>query len=703
MSLCQYQVPLEWKRYEMKKIINIINLTLCLVFAFASAKALAEIPLSAYGKIPDTSLMTISPSGKYIGFRKASGSKDVYMVFSLAENKVIASVNVDDAKPSKAYFVKDDQIILVVGKYQQTHGFYSSSPQHTTYALGFNLSTKKVYRLLTPGKGIYDNQWGLGDISGISSDGDYVYMPAYVGGLAMDDWQGLNKNLMQTRLSGSRKPRAFAVGTEETRDYFVDDKDNLLARVEYDNKTDIFTIQKRDGKGWVNIYQKTHEIPFEIQGVTPDKKHLLLAKYATQIQSNISQGKVAITLDRSGATKETNTSPSAKQASSKSQSVAYFTMSLANGEISEKPVFAKQNASIETPIQDINRVVYGVKYSGFIPKYEFFDDSITKRLDNITKSFANTAVHLKDWSEDWKHLLVYIEGQESSGEYIIVNEKGEMNIVGMARPAIPYSQVHPISIVNYRTADGLKIPALVTKPKSWDGKSKLPTIMLPHGGPASYDKIGFDWMAQSFAEQGYLVVQPQFRGSDGFGLAHKQAGYGEWGKKMQSDLTDALQVLIAKGYTDPERVCIVGASYGGYAALAAGAFSPNLYKCVVSINGVSDLEQMLAQKEKQFGKDHWVLSYWNKSLSNEKNKSYLFKEISPINYSNKFSAPVLLIHAENDSTVSYSQSEKMHKALKKHNKDSRLVELSKDDHFLSYSDTRMQTLTEVTSFLKQHL
>ncbi|WP_170252919.1 alpha/beta hydrolase family protein [Colwellia echini] len=683
----------------MKLIIKLFCVTLFSLFCLTNT-ANAKIPLAAYGNTPNTSLMTISPSGKFIGFRKTSADKDVYMVFSLKENKVVASVDVGDSKPSKAYFVSDKQVILVVGKYQQTHGFYGSSPQHSTYALGFNLSTNKIYRLLIPGEGIYDNQWGLGDISGISADGDFVYMPAYVGGVLSGEWEGVDKDLMKTRLTGSRKPRSFIKGTENTRDYFMDGNDNVLARTSYDNEKNIYTIQSNINDSWIDIYQEANEISFSIKGITPDKKHLVLGRYIDKKN----KANLAIPVDGSAIMPNRSSSqPTQELPTTEDNNLTYYTMSLIDGSISDKPIFSNNNASIESVIVDVNRIVYGVKYSGFLPSYKFFDERITERVTQLTKSFANTAIHLKDWTADWKNILVFIEGQESSGEYVIVNKKNELNVVSTGRPAIPYTSVHPISVLKYTAQDGMKIPALITKPKSWNGKTKLPTIMLPHDGPESYDSIGFDWMAQYFAEQGYLVIQPQFRGSAGFGTKHRDAGYGELGKKMQSDLTQALAAMVRKGVADPDRVCIVGGNYGGYAALAAGAFNPDLYQCIVAFNGVSDLEMMVSKKKQKLGDDNWVLNYWDKVAGNNKDKTILLEEISPINHTANFTAPVLLIHSENDSTVPFKQSSEMHGALQEKNKESILITLDKDDHYLNLSETRVQVLTEISQFLKEHI
>lgn len=650
-----------------QKIIKTIIFTLFFTSSFISF-AEEEIPLSAYGSLPETSMMTISPSGKFVGFRKRISGKDMYLVYDLANSKVIRSLNIDDTKPTKVYFVKDDQLVLVAGKRQQTHGFYSTSPQDTSYSLGYNLTKNKLYRLLTPGKGIYDNQWGLGYIAGISSDQEYAYLPAWVGGVAFGEWDGLQRSLMRTRIGSKRKPKIFATGTEYTKN-FVIVNDKVLAREEYNNKENLYQIQAYRDNNWVTIYSKESMVkPYGIYGIMPNHKEIVVGRYK-------------------GSQKNT----------------VLYTMSLETGELSDEPLFARDDASVEDVITDIDHVVYGAKYSGFLPKYELFDKSIEKRINTVKKSFANTAVHLKGWSQNWKQLLFYIEGQESSGEYIIINEKNEMNVVAEARSKIPYTRVNPISTFTFKARDGLKIPTLMTYPKDWDGKSKLPTIMVPHGGPESYTPMRFDWMVQYFAEQGYLVIQPQFRGSKGFGHSFTLKGRGEWGKKMQTDLTDALNVLVKKGMADPERACIVGESYGGYAALAAGALTPEIYKCIVSYNGISDLELMLNNEKQKYGKDHWVLSYWDKVIIKGAEREALFKEISPINHIQAYQAPVLLIHSEHDITVDFEQSEKMHDALLDAGKKSTLVELEEDDHYLSFNSTRLKTLEEIAKFLKMHI
>lgn len=197
-------------------------------------------------------------------------------------------------------------------------------------------------------------------------------------------------------------------------------------------------------------------------------------------------------------------------------------------------------------------------------------------------------------------------------------------------------------------------------------------------------------------------MQPNFRGSTGFGFALRDSGNGEWGQKMQNDVSDGVAALVAAGYVDPQRVCIMGAAYGGYSALAGGAFSPELYRCVISIAGVSDIPRMLDVEKSRYGRNHWVASYWEKIIGDSKSEKEKLKAISPTNFADNFQAPVLLIHGRDDTVVPIRQSEEMYKALKKANKEVDFVTLKGEDHWLSNSETRLALLKEVDQFLGQH-
>jgi dipeptidyl aminopeptidase/acylaminoacyl peptidase len=217
---------------------------------------------------------------------------------------------------------------------------------------------------------------------------------------------------------------------------------------------------------------------------------------------------------------------------------------------------------------------------------------------------------------------------------------------------------------------------------------------MPHGGPSARDDESWDWMAQFLADRGYLVVQPNYRGSSGYGTHFAALGRGEWGRKMQDDVDDALVWLAERGMVDRARACIVGASYGGYAALRAAQRTPQLYRCAMSFAGVSDLAA-LSRYDRNFfnsrGRRQWLSS-----------QAPDFREVSPLNHAAEFTIPVLLMHGDRDVVVPVSESRRMAERLRGAGKPFRYVEQHGGDHHFSRAADRLEFLRELEAFLDQH-
>jgi dipeptidyl aminopeptidase/acylaminoacyl peptidase len=222
--------------------------------------------------------------------------------------------------------------------------------------------------------------------------------------------------------------------------------------------------------------------------------------------------------------------------------------------------------------------------------------------------------------------------------------------------------------------------------------------MLPHGGPAARDYPVFDWWAQAFASRGYAVFQPNFRGSTELGAAFRLAGRGEWGRKMQSDLSDGMTALAKAGIVDPHRACIVGASYGGYAALAGVSLQRGLYRCAVAVAGIGDVAKLTQNDIRESGGNP-IVSRW---LRVEIGRGRDLKAISPINFVDRITAPVLLIHGLDDTVVGFDQSRDMAAALRRAGKSVELIKLAGEDHWLSKSETRLTMLKASVGFVEKH-
>lgn len=193
-------------------------------------------------------------------------------------------------------------------------------------------------------------------------------------------------------------------------------------------------------------------------------------------------------------------------------------------------------------------------------RYTFFDDVAYRAWSAISRAYPDGNPSLSGWSTDMRKAVILTQGPTDPGTYHLVDlDARRADVIGEAYPGIRPEQVAEMRPISYAAGDGMTIPGYLTLPPGREARD-LPLVVLPHGGPAARDYLGFDWWAQALASRGYAVLQPNFRGSDGLGQAHLEAGYGEWGRKMQSDLSDGVRNLAEQGLIDPERVCIVGAS-----------------------------------------------------------------------------------------------------------------------------------------------
>ena len=328
----------------------------------------------------------------------------------------------------------------------------------------------------------------------------------------------------------------------------------------------------------------------------------------------------------------------------------------------------------------------------------FHDPERSASAKNLKAAFPNLQMRMADWTSPFDTVLVRTSGNLDSGTWYKVNlGAGRADAFAYERLAIGPNEVGAISVVEYKASDGLEMDGILTLPPGREARN-LPVIMLPHGGPHSYDSASFDWWAQAFASRGYAVFQPNFRGSTNRSQAFRQAGYGEWGRAMQTDISDGLAVLAEKGIVDPNRACIVGASYGGFAALAGVTLQQDIYKCAVAVAPVSDIRNMFNEDVRNDGRVRTTRN----SLLLQLGPKDRWDEVSPLKNAEKASAPVMLIHGRDDTVVPYVHSHRMADALKDAKKPYELVPLEGEDHWLSLSSTRKQMLEAAVGFVEKH-
>ena len=611
-----------------------------------------------YGLLPNIKSVSISPDGQHYAFIKQTEEGNLFAIVNIADNKMIGGANAGELKARSVYFATNNHVILSTSKKMSSMRIRGNWEQ--SGAVVYNLKTKKMTALAKRVKDLFIAQGGLGRIVGINAEENQVYMPAYIG--SRDPSNSLFR-INLDNLSARRHSR----GNSNVRDWFVNKNGQVIAREEFSEREQDHSVLSYTSDKWETVYRLKTDIP-EIAVVA-------VSQYGEKVifESNIDNYD------------------------------AVYSMSLQDGAISE-PMFQEDETDIDGVLTNrINREFIGVLYSGLLPNYQYIDDATHINLVKLQNTFPDSAVHPVSMTSDKNKMIVLISGNDAADNYVLFDVKlNSLSVIGSGYPEIDTSKIAKVKAIKYKARDGLSITAILTSPVNNTEVKNLPLIVMPHGGPESYTSIDFNWWSQFLARKGYLVLQPNFRGSSGFGQKFTEAGHGKWGAEMQDDVSDGVTAMVKAGYADPERVCIMGASYGGYSALAGGAFTPELYRCVISVAGVSDLPLMLKNEKYTSGRNSWVFNYWNTVIGDSKNEKNKLKTISPINSVDKFQAPLLLLHGKDDTVVPIVQSTRMYKAMKRANKDVDFITLKGEDHWLSSSDTRLAMLKEISEFLDEH-
>ena len=331
------------------------------------------------------------------------------------------------------------------------------------------------------------------------------------------------------------------------------------------------------------------------------------------------------------------------------------------------------------------------------------DEAFARDLERARARFGDAEINLRSMTEDGRWMLASVSSDvEPSSTYVYDRDAGDFTLLYRTRPDVPSQHMAPMEAVTYTARDGVEIPAFLTLPQGVEPEG-LSALIFPHGGPWARDTWGYSGLVQFLANRGYAVLQPNFRGSTGYGKEFLNLGNGQWGTgDMQHDLTDGARWLVEEGIADPDRIGIMGGSYGGYATLAGLAFTPDLYAAGVDIVGPSSIVTLLQSIPPYWKPIQAIFDVRVGDLEDPEDVERLESQ-SPLNFADRITAPLLVIQGANDPRVKKRESDQIVATLRDLDREVEYLVAPDEGHGFANEDNNLAMISRIEAFLAEHL
>lgn len=644
--------------------------------AFHSIAEPAFDAAKAFGARPSVEYVSLSPDGMSIAYvAPTAGQGAVVFVQSLVKGAPLSSKPVLGARGNPERlggcdWVSNQRLVCVI--YGVVESGIVLEPVPVSRLIAVNTDGTKM-QLLSTRSNYYSRgeQLNGGNVIDWLPDEDgavlmtRVYLPDdHSGSHIGSSKQGLGVDRIDTKTLATRtieQPREDALlyisdGRGTVRIMGVKSRRGALG--DYDSGNITYYYRKVDSRDWLPM----SEVGEQIDGFAP---------VAVDHDANLAYGYKKLDGRR-----------------------ALYTIAL-DGSMKEDLVYARPDVEVG----GLNRIgrrhrVVAVSYSDDFSHYHFLDPDIEKLLASLAKALpGQPLLRITDSNMDESKLLIHAGSDHDPGVYFVFDKKlRQLQTLLVDRGNLEGVKLASVKPIHFQATDGTLIPGYLTLPPGIDTPKNLPAIVMPHGGPSARDYWGFNWLAQFYASRGYAVLQPNFRGSRGFGDEFfKQNGFRSWPTAI-GDVLDAGRWLIAQGIASPDKLAIVGWSYGGYAALQSAVVDPTVFKAVIAIAPVTDLAE-LKEEHRQWS-DFLV-------VSREIGEGPQVREGSPALNAAKIKVPVLLFHGEMDRNVLIRQSKEMADRLAAAGVPHELVTWPNLDHQLEDSAAREEMLRKSDAFLRR--
>jgi len=610
----------------------------------------APLPVEAFAELPELDDPALSPDGNQIAAKVAIDGKQYFAVIKINREGPPKLLNPGKADLNWWRWVNDEWVIVGIGQEVPVGG----DSWYVRRAVGFHIPTGKMVQLASRNVGQIGD-----DVIWSARDGSTRVMLSYQTSIYSNDI-GFWPQVDEIDLATGRR-RTIAASKPGVLDWYADGAGIVRMGIG----------MSEDGRSRRVVYRDRQNGLFRTIDKTRTRDDRLTVP-ALFLQDNTKA--LVIDDDEGGYS-------------------ALYELDLTTLERG-KQLFASKGYDIGGIVRDPTGFGYlGVRVEEERPMVRWTEPAMMVMQATVSARIKGGQVHIASLSRDHSRALLAVGGADAPGGYFLYDRsKDTIDPLSYNNGTIRMRRMHPVRTIRYKARDGLEIAAVLTVPAGRQGK--LPLIVMPHGGPFARDSESWDWWPQFLADRGYVVIQPNYRGSSGYGTPFATKGQGQWGLAMQDDLDDSIKAVADLGIADPARVCMVGASYGGYAAMRAAQRDGKRYRCAVSYAGVSDLNRMLNHTRGFLGggaRGDWL-----------RQQAPDLKSVSPLNFPEQFSIPILLVHGDDDRVVPPVHSKAMAQKLKAAGKDVTYIAQPQGDHHFSRTEDRLEFLKALEMFLAKH-
>ena len=637
-----------------------------LLFWLAAGTASADIA-KLYGRADGVWDAQVSPTGRYVALGCSPAGWPAICVFDLeVPGEPTVMRGADGIRLLNFYWASDRHIISNAATFEQLGTSSGLRQYEFRRAISFDVTTGKQVILLRDA-GLYLDTTYV--VSTCSAKPDKVLMQlserpsgaAYTGTRIGSLKSGVRSQHYEVDLDTGRGKQVNYRGAAVV-DVLVDQNCTPLVNVIYNDKRGEFALETADNKRRFFELNNAQVWPMEVVGMSDDRQSVIVrADYDDHF--------------------------------------GLHRIRLADGVMEPVMVDGEPLGNLGVLWDDVRSTIIGFTFSDDLPGHIYVDETFAGLQEDFSGLLKKT-IRIRSMSADRSMITISAESPGVPVEFYLYDANiSELSPLGSIAPQLAEQGTGSVTGFTYTARDGLEIPAYLTLPP---GKTledgPFPVLIMPHGGPESRDNATFDWWSQAYATAGYAVVQPNFRGSSGYGPEFRNAGFGEFGGKMIDDVVDAIGWAETSGLAKEGGVCVVGASYGGYAALMSALRSPQKVVCTVAVAPVTDIFMLMAE----YDRDTAPHNYWARYTGGDSFQApETRKDITPAARTADYRGPVMLIHGKSDAVVEVSQSEAFVRAWG-NRAGLTFVPLDGQDHHLRSTKGRHDVLSESLRFLDEN-